>query len=57
VPETIQEIIDLYPPGPERKKVLDAWGKKKMQNVPSNDYIRTTQNSIMSLAKELGVIV
>ena len=57
VPETIQEIIDLYPPGPERKKVLDAWGKKKMQNVPSGDYIRTTQNSIMSLAKELGVIV
>ena len=57
LPATIQEIIDIHPPGPNRKKMLDDWGKKNMQTIPSSDYIRTTQSDIMSLAKALGVIV
>lgn len=58
VPDTIQEIIDQTDgASPERKKMLDAWQMKyNVQPAPA-DYIRAVQNDMMSLAKELGVIV
>lgn len=57
LPATIQEIIDIHPPGDKRTEMLDAWEKKNLMNVPANDHIRTTQSDIMSLARSMGVIV
>ena len=58
VPNTIQEIIDTTRGGStERRTMLDAWGKKNQIQPSSNDYLRVSQINIMSLAKELGVIV
>jgi len=58
VPNTIQEIIDTTRGGStERRTMIDAWSKKNQIKPSSSDYIRTSQINIMSLAKELGVIV
>ena len=58
VPNTIQEIIDTTSGGSiERKTMIDAWGEKYQITPSSSDYIRTSNINIMSLAKELGVIV
>jgi len=37
--------------------MIDAWSEKNQIKPSSSDYIRTSQINIMSLAKELGVIV
>ena len=58
IPNTIQEIIDTTKGGStERRTMIDAWSKKNQITPSSSDYIRTSQINIMSLAKELGVIV
>ena len=58
IPATIQEIIEQTKGGsPERKKMIDAWGDKNAIQPSQDDYFRTSQINIMSLAKELGVIV
>ena len=57
VPATIQEIVDKYKPGPQRDKMLKAWEAKYFMSADPEDFKRVTQNDIMSLAKELGVIV
>ena len=58
VPDTIQEIVDQTEGGtPERKKLLEAWEKKNMKKASPHDFKRLVQNDMMSLAKELGVIV
>jgi len=58
VPATIQEIIDQTDgASPERKKMLDAWQMKYNAKPAPADYIRAVQNDMMSLAKEMGVIV
>ena len=57
IPDTIQEIIDLHPPGDKRTEMLNEWQKQNMKTVPANDHIRVTQSDIMSLARSMGVIV
>ena len=58
IPATIQEIIKQTKGGsPERKKMIDAWRDKNAIQPSQDDYFRSSQINIMSLAKELGVIV
>tara|TARA_B110000208_G_scaffold40538_1_gene53701 strand:- start:1240 stop:2121 length:882 start_codon:yes stop_codon:yes gene_type:complete len=54
---TIQEIVDKYPPGTDRDKALKEFEAKFLIKPDPDDYKRSVQNDIMSLAKELGVIV
>ena len=56
-PTTIQEIVDKYPPGTDRDKALKEFEAKYLIKPDAKDYRRLVQNDIMSLAKELGVIV
>ena len=54
---TIQDIVDKYPPGTDRTKALKDYEAKYLIKPDPEDFKRLTQNDIMSLAKELGVIV